>query len=224
MDQRRFVIPDVHGCAATLRRLVTGQLGLTRADRLYLLGDLVDRGPDSRGVLDFLMGLQGRGFTVAAVRGNHEEMLLDSCRDRDSFRLWLLNGGHATLDSFGVEDACEIPVPYRQFLAALPDYLLLDDYLLVHACLNCGSEEPFADRQSMLWSRSCRVDLAKTGGRRLVTGHTVTPRVDVSASLKTNRITLDNGCVYRGVPGVGSLAALELNSLTLFFQENCEGA
>ena len=86
MDQRRFVIPDVHGCATTLRRLVIGQLGLTRGDRLYLLGDLVDRGPDSKGVLDFLLDLRRRGYSVAAVRGNHEEMLLDACRDRSSFR------------------------------------------------------------------------------------------------------------------------------------------
>ncbi|HEY5974016.1 MAG TPA: metallophosphoesterase [Geobacteraceae bacterium] len=223
MDQRRFVIPDVHGCAATLRRLVTGQLGLTRSDRLYLLGDLVDRGPDSKGVLDFILDLRRRGYSVAAVRGNHEEMLLDACRDRNSFRLWLLNGGHATLDSFGVEDACEIPLRYRQFLAEQPDYLLLDDYLLVHACLDCTIDDPLTDRQTMLWGRSCSVDLAKTGGRRLVTGHTSLRRADVEASLKTLRITLDNGCVYRGARGLGSLTALELNTRRLYFQENCEG-
>jgi calcineurin-like phosphoesterase family protein len=222
MDTRRFVIPDVHGCVVTLKRLVTDLLGLTRSDRLYLLGDLIDRGPDSRGVLDFLLDLRRHGYTVAAVRGNHEEMLLNSCHDRSSFRLWLLNGGHATLDSFGVEDACEIPLRYRQFLADLPDYLLLDEYVLVHACLDCRSDEPFADRETMLWGRSCSVDLAKTGGRRLVTGHTSLRRAEVEASLKTSRITLDNGCVYRGAPGLGSLAALELNTGTLCFQPNCE--
>ena len=222
MKGRRFAIPDVHGCAATLRRLVEKVIHLTRDDELYLLGDLIDRGPDPRGVLDYLLALGEGGYRVASVRGNHEQMLLDACRDRDSFRLWLLNGGHATLESFGVEDACEIPLSYRKFLTGLPYYLLLDDFVLVHGCLDCRLDDPFSDLEAILWSRDCPVDPAKLGGRRVVCGHTPQSRELIRGSLTNDRIMLDNGCVFRGYPGLGSLTALELNTLTLLFEENCD--
>lgn len=219
---RRYVIGDVHGCARTLRLLVEETLGLAREDELYLLGDLIDRGPATREVLDFLVGLREGGYRVASVRGNHEEMLLASCQDRNQFYLWMLNGGHATLESFGVEDACEIPERYRTLLDELPTYLLLPGFALVHAGLDCQGPDPFADRQTLLWSRSCTVDPARTGGRRVVSGHTPRTRREIEASLEEDWIMLDNGCVYRGVTGLGSLAALALDTLQLHFQENCE--
>src|SRR4051794_19819274 len=118
MSGRSFAIPDIHGCAATFRRLVNMTLRAVAGDTLYLLGDTIDRGPDSRGVLEEIMSLRREGIAVVALRGNHEDMLLKACRDRDDFRLWMLNGGGATLQSFGVEDACEIPRLYRELLAS----------------------------------------------------------------------------------------------------------
>lgn len=219
---QRFVIGDVHGCALTLRRLVEDRLGLTREDELYLLGDLIDRGPAAREVLEFLIGLREAGYAVASVMGNHEDMCLAGCRDRSRFYLWMLNGGHATLKSFGVEDACEIPERYRRFLADLPTHILLPDFALVHAGIDSCRSDPFADRETLLWSRSCIVEPDSIGGRRVVSGHTPRTRREIEASLKENWIMLDNGCVYRGVAGLGSLAALSLDALQLYFQENCD--
>ena len=219
---RRFVIGDVHGCARTLRCLVEERIGLTREDELYLLGDLIDRGPATREVLDFLIGLKEAGYAVASIMGNHEDMCLAACRDRSQFYLWMLNGGHATLESFGVEDACEIPERYRCFLDVLPTHLILPDFALVHAGIDCRQPDPFADRQTLLWSRSCTVELARTGGRRIISGHTPRTRREIEASLEENWIVLDNGCVYRGIAGLGSLAALALDTLELHFQENCD--
>ncbi len=219
---QRFVIGDVHGCARTLRRLVEDRLGLTRDDELYLLGDLIDRGPAVREVLEFLIGLQEAGYAVASIMGNHEDMCLDACRDRSRFYLWMLNGGHATLQSFGVEDACEIPERYHRFFVALPTHILLPDFALVHAGIDCRQPDPFADRQTLLWSRSCTVDPARIGGRRVVSGHTPRTRREIEASVAENWIVLDNGCVFRGIAGLGSLAALSLDPLHLYFQENCD--
>jgi calcineurin-like phosphoesterase family protein len=223
MKSRRIAIPDVHGCLRTLRRLVEEVVRLERGDTLYLLGDLIDRGPDARGVVDYLMALQAREYRVAVVRGNHEQMLLDACHNRDDFRLWLLNGGRATLESFGVDDACELPISYRRFFASLPLYLVLPDFVLVHGGINCAAPDPFADLEAMLWCRSCPVDRARLGGRRVVSGHTPCRREEVLASLATDRLTLDNGCVYLGSEGLGALTALDLDQLTVSFQENCEG-
>lgn len=223
MSSRRFVIGDVHGCSRTLRRLVALGIGFTRDDELYLLGDLIDRGPDSKGVLDFIFELREGNYTVTAVRGNHEDMCLQAGGGLEPYEMWLANGGQTTLASFRADGPGDIPHPYRSFLDSLPYYLLLDDFVIVHAGLNFDRSDPFSDTEAMLWRRECVVDLERTGGRRLVSGHTAVTRAQVEASLATNRILLDNGCVFApNRPGMGCLAALELNSMTLTFQENID--
>src|ERR1039457_2707378 len=120
MNSRRFVIGDIHGCSATLRRLVEEIIVLNRNDELYLLGDLIDRGPDTKGLLDFIFELSGQGFAVSSVRGNHEDMFLRSCNSRFEVALWGHNGGWATLKSFGAAGPCDIPRYYREYLHSLP--------------------------------------------------------------------------------------------------------
>ncbi|BBA71065.1 metallophosphoesterase family protein [Geobacter sulfurreducens] len=222
IHSRRFVIPDIHGCALTLDRLLFGVLGLTRRDDLYLLGDYIDRGPRSREVMDLLISLSLKGYRVHTLRGNHEEMFLNSCRDRNAFRLWTLNGGLATLESFGVEDACEIPAHYHRFMEQMPCYLVLSDFVLVHASLDFSLPDPFANREAMLWSRSLEVRRERLGGRRVIGGHTPITRQEIERGLTTDRIVLDNGCIYPERPGMGSLTALELDTMTLHFQENID--
>jgi serine/threonine protein phosphatase 1 len=197
-------------------------IGLTVHDHLYLLGDLIDRGPDSKGVLDFIFDLQGKGFNVSAVRGNHEDMFLLSCDKQSGAALWSMNGGWATLESFNAAGPSDIPSRYRLYLHSLPYYLMLDEFIIVHAGLNFEVPDPFDDRESMLWTRSPLVDLNRTGGRRLICGHTPVSRSKIEASLRAHKILLDNGCVFEPLAGMGSLAALELNSLSLYFQENID--
>jgi len=223
MLPRSFVIGDIHGCAATLRRLVDGTLRPTPHDRIYLLGDLIDRGPDSKGVLDFVFELQGRGLTVSGVRGNHEEMCLLAGEDFHSLGLWASNGGLATLESFQADGPGDIPRHYREFLDSLPHYILLQNFVIVHAGLNFDPPDPFGDTAAMLWTRSSYVDQLRLGGRRLICGHTAVPRTLLEASLDSSKIMLDNGCVYPERPGMGCLVALELGSMTLSYQENIDG-
>ncbi|OGU17767.1 MAG: serine/threonine protein phosphatase [Geobacteraceae bacterium GWC2_53_11] len=222
MSLRTFVIGDIHGCADTLRRLVEEKLQPSPADRIYLLGDLIDRGPDSKGVLDFIFELRKRGLTVESIRGNHEEMFLHAGDDPANFGLWALNGGLATLASFRAESPRDILPRYRTFLEFLPLYILLDEFVLVHAGLNFDLPDPFHDTEAMLWTRSPFVDPLRIGGRRLVCGHTTITREQLEASLVSDKITLDNGCVFPERPGFGNLAALELASMTLFLQPNLD--
>jgi serine/threonine protein phosphatase 1 len=222
MDYRRFVIPDIHGCSRTFRRLVSEVIRLQAGDELYLLGDMIDRGPDSKGVLDFIFQMRNEGFTVKGVKGNHEEMCLRAEEGLEMMGLWIVNGGLATLRSFASENHSIIPERYRDLLHSLPNYILLDDFVIVHAGLNFDISDPFADTEAMLWLRECSVDPWRIGGRRLVSGHTPVTRQQLTASLATNRILLDNGCVFAGRPGIGSLTALELNSMKVFYQENID--
>jgi serine/threonine protein phosphatase 1 len=149
-------------------------------------------------------------------------MFLRACGSLDHLRLWILNGGHTTLSSFNREDPCDIPVSYRRFMHDLPYYVVLDDYILVHAGLNFEREDPFTDTEAMLWSRSCDVDLVRLSGKKVISGHTPVMRETIKKSILTNRILLDNGCVYAGNPELGTLAALELGSLSLYFQKNID--
>jgi serine/threonine protein phosphatase 1 len=219
---RAFVIGDIHGCAATLRRLVEQQLRPTSADHIYLLGDLIDRGPDSKGVLDFIFELRERGLAVESIRGNHEEMCLLACHDRSLVVPWLINGGVATLASFQAAAPLDIPGRYRDFLAALPHFILLEDFIIVHAGLNFDTPQPLLDIEAMLWTRSPFVDPPRIGNRRLICGHTPVTRARLAESLTGDKIMLDNGCVFIDRPGMGQLAALELESMTLFFQANLD--
>jgi serine/threonine protein phosphatase 1 len=222
MLSRTFVIGDIHGCAATLRRLVDVTLHPEPTDRIYLLGDLIDRGPDSKGVLDFIFELRARGLAVNSVRGNHDDMCLQAGNDRYYLDLWSANGGLDTLESFQADGPGDIPVLYRDFLTSLPYFLLLDDFVIVHAGLDFVVENPFSDTNAMLWTRSPHVDRGRIGGRRLVCGHTPVTRQHLEESLTCDRIMLDNGCVYAGRPGMGCLAALELGSMTIQYQENID--
>jgi serine/threonine protein phosphatase 1 len=222
MRDRRYVIPDIHGCALTFRRLLENIIHLKKSDDLYLLGDTIDRGPRSREVLDIIHQLKENGYRVQSIRGNHEEMFLNACSNRSFFRLWMLNGGRATLSSFGVEDACEIPSGYRNLMASFPFFIELDKFILVHGGLNFTKSDPLSDKEAMLWSRDKEVVKELIGGRRLIGGHTPLSREDIKASLTSDRIILDNGCVYQHESGLGSLAALELTTMTLYFQKNID--
>lgn len=222
MKPRHFVITDIHGCGLTFSRLLESVIRLQRSDTLFLLGDNIDRGPRSREVLDKIRELQLSGYDIRSLRGNHEEMLINSCRDRSYFRIWMINGGHETLRSFGVEDACEIPPVYRRLLESFPFFMEFGDFVMVHASLNFRMPDPFEDREAMLWSRSREAISSLIGGRRLVGGHTPLDMDEIRRSLATDKIMLDNGCVYSGEPGLGSLLALELETMTLYSQKNID--
>lgn len=222
MSHRRFVIPDIHGCALSFAALLHDVLRVQQGDTVYLLGDYIDRGPRSKEVLDNILFLQNRGFSVQPLRGNHDDMFLRACGSLDHLRLWLLNGGRTTLASFNREDPCEIPISYRRFIHDLPYFYSLDDFILVHAGLNFERDDPFDDREAMLWTRLREVDTKKTSGKKIISGHTPVSRETIKRSISTSHILLDNGCVYSGKAELGTLAALELNSLSLFFQKNIE--
>lgn len=222
----RYAISDIHGCSRTFRRLVDEQLQLQPSDQLYLLGDYIDRGPDSKGVIDFILELRARGCQVSTLMGNHEAMLLETWEDADSLPQWLRNGGEATLASFGLQDIRQLPETYRLFLDQLEYYLELPDYLLVHAGFDFSDATPLANLEAMLWIRKFTVDPVFLGGRRIVHGHTPTPYPRICRNVadpKALVFNIDGGCVYKQHPDFGFLTALDLDTRQLHVLANCEG-
>ena len=216
---RRFAISDIHGCSDTFRKLVREVIRLEKNDILYLLGDYVNKGPDSKGVIDFIFDLREQGYQVKCLRGNHEQYLLDGLYHHD-IPAFLLRGGDATLSSFGVKAIDAIPRRYISFIESLPYYFELEKYLLIHAGLNFNLPDPYTDHFSMLNIREMSVDFEKTGGRRIIHGHVPTPYVEIQKmiAMKNDHFSIDAGCVYDQFPGMSHLVALDIDTEKLYIQ------
>lgn len=225
MSERVFAITDIHGCSRTFISLVENVIQLKKEDTLYLLGDYIDRGPDSKGVIDYILQLKESGFKLITLRGNHEAMMLNSMNNRSSSLVFMTNGGDATLNSFGVTYPNEIENVYLNFFDSLEYFSVYKNFILVHAGLNFNHPDPLEDKESMLWIRQFKVSPAFSD-KIIVHGHTPTSLMDIQESfslVQTERkICIDNGCVYGLNEFYGNLCCLELNSLTLYIQPNID--
>lgn len=229
---KKFAISDIHGCRKSFLALLD-KIALSKADTLYLLGDYVDRGPDSKGVLDAIFDLLKDGYTVRCLRGNHEAILLRSLYDLTGLDNWLQTDGKKTLDSFAVEATHQIPESYLEFLREMDYFIETDGYILVHAGLNFKLFDPLEDQRDLLvirhWYGDIRYDWL--GERIILHGHTPLARMDIEQQLnelaENQYLDLDGGCVYAGSErperaGQGVLCAFDMTDRRLYFQENIE--
>ena len=214
----RYAIADIHGCYKTFKALIK-KLDIKESDHLYLLGDYVDRGPDSKGVLDTIKELSCK-CKVVALMGNHEDMWL-SASIKTGYptkcdAMWIENGGKATLKSFSGID----PTPYLSDIGKLPKFFELDDFYLVHAEFDFSLPDPFAKagEDSMLWGRG----KPYLGGKPVICGHTPLPIEQIKEGLKTNKINIDNGCCYLNCIGQGHLLAYGLDNGQLYRKQNID--
>lgn len=211
-----YVIGDVHGCNEELNILLQ-KLKLNPDDRVYFVGDLIDRGVDSKGVIDTILRLKERIASVRYCRGNHEQLMFDSVKGESEKAAWLRNGGDTTLHSFGISTFEEMPDVYRNFFDAAEYYIDHPFALIVHAGFNFEAAQPFEDKHSMLWTRNHVCDLAQTQNRPVIHGHTPVPYNMTELHLKTGGkdINIDNGCIYKDRPGYGNLTAICLQNMQL---------
>jgi serine/threonine protein phosphatase 1 len=132
---RTLAIGDVHGCLTALDTLL-GFVQPTPRDHLIFLGDYVDRGPDTKGVLDRLIELRRSG-QVVCLRGNHEVMMVAAREGQSDYRFWMSFGGVEALESYGVSTLDEVPESHWHFLRRLLlDWYETDAHVFVHANLN----------------------------------------------------------------------------------------
>lgn len=231
--KRRIIVGDIHGCFKTLRSLLEDKIKIRKEDKLFFVGDFIDRGPSSREVLDYLIDLKWRGFKVLPIRGNHEDMLLQAAEDESYLHAWFNNGAEYTLKSFDApeenifdyESIRHIPQRYLQFIINMPYYHEEDDFVVCHAGLNFKAEKPFSDIQAMLWTRDFQYDPEKINNRKLIHGHTPMPMVRIEKILRDKNakvINIDAGCVYKDLPGYGNLMAYDADSGEYFHMKNID--
>ena len=226
---RRLVISDVHGCSKTLRKLVEDGVKLTQKDHLYFLGDYIDRGPDSSGVVDYILRLIQLGYNVYPIRGNHEQNLLNAINEYDSETLTHYVSRICKSPDL-LDDLNQVKQVYIDFFQKLEYYYELNDFIIVHAGLNFNKPNPFEDRVTMLEVRNPDYSNSHLNGKRIVHGHQVTPlcKIENAVFEKSRVIPLDNGCFYTKPHKIynheqtGNLCCLNLDSFELITQKNIE--
>jgi len=227
---RIIAIGDIHGCRPALEAIIDA-ITPTEDDELVLLGDYIDRGPDSWGVIQLLLKLQYICKFVALL-GNHEEMLLSSFADRPSLRFWLGFGGDATLESYRLgreglpamtyddmpfrkwlwmpeESARELrrfPVPHLAFLRECVSYYETHRHIFVHGNCRPDAEPAQESEQILRWEAvDPRWSQPHCSGKTLIVGH---------SAQKDGQI-LDLGflkCIDTYCHGGGWLTALDVTS------------
>jgi serine/threonine protein phosphatase 1 len=211
-DSRIYAIGDVHGRLDLLLRLeemIEADAARSRAGRrvVVYLGDYVDRGPDTQGVVERLAKGSLAGFERILLKGNHEDMMLRFLAGEPVSRVWFMNGGMQTLRSYGVTGLIEdlpaiaraalaraVPDHHRAFLGGLALNHVEGDYLFVHAGIRPGLALTRQAEADLLWIREEFLDSSADHGKVVVHGHTITPKPE----RLPNRIGVDTGAFMTG--------------------------
>jgi serine/threonine protein phosphatase 1 len=173
MPGRILAFGDVHGCHRALLRLL-GLLAVTAADTLVFLGDVVDRGPSSRQVVECLLSLRERSKLVL-IMGNHEEMMRDAISGRGLYNAWLDAGGRQTMESYG-GSIDNIPPAHLRFLLSAQPFWETDTEIFVHANLEHGVSLANQTSEFLRWKHLSGSERPYRPGKRVICGHT--PQTD----------------------------------------------
>jgi serine/threonine protein phosphatase 1 len=227
--QRIYAIGDIHGRYDLMMQLLD-QIGADDAARarvdtqLIFLGDLVDRGPQSRDVIEHLMRLKAAIPSVRLIAGNHEELLIRTWKgDKRSAGLFNRVGGKDTMLSYGVEEhvydsadlgeltalvAAYVPAEHIAFLESFEDSVAMGDYLFVHAGIRPGYDLAEQEASDLRWIRRDFTEHRGDHGCMVIHGHTIVDDVD----RQTNRIGIDTGAF-----ATGKLTAIGLEAAEVWF-------
>ncbi len=227
--ERVYAIGDIHGRLDLLEALANeieadnSQHEPARST-VILLGDLIDRGPDSAGVIRFVREWQARR-PLRILCGNHEEMLLESLVRPEVLSAFLRHGGRETILSYGLTEesyrrltleelqqqmAQAIPADHIAFIRSFEDSILIGDYLFVHAGIMPGVARGKQSRADLRWIREPFLSHEGRHEHIVVHGHTITP----DATIRHNRIGIDTGAYLHGRLTALVLEGKERNLIT----------
>ncbi len=190
-SERAFIIGDIHGCLGMLNRLMDTIDWRPDRDRLIFLGDYIDRGTDSKGVVDFVLVLLNKSPFVQCLQGNHESGFLDFLSG-GNINTFLINGGETTLKSYQRDGEILIPPDHISFYQSLRPWIELEDYYIVHAGFRPGVEIDDQSLEDLIWIRDPFIYSDYDFGKKVIFGHTPFYEPFVTH----NKISLDTGAVY----------------------------
>jgi serine/threonine protein phosphatase 1 len=222
-NTRAYAVGDCHGCLEALRELreaIVADSARADAERpraqrrvVVYLGDYIDRGPDSRGVIDLLIGAPLAGFETIHMLGNHEALMRGFLDGEDVASVWMTNGGTETMRSYGLDVAAldrpwrggdapalrdalaaVVPEAHRTFLDSLALCHVEGDYFFAHAGIRPGVPLERQGEDDLLWIREPFLGSTADHGKVVVHGHSAAREPEVRA----NRIGIDTGACYGG--------------------------
>lgn len=223
---RKFVITDIHGCAKTFKAILE-KVKFSDKDSLYILGDMINKGPRSKQVLDHIMRLYA-SQSVVILRGNHEQVFLDQLERKKLSKRFKQIDGMATLKSFGVKHVKEIPGRYLKFIKKTTLSEVQGRYIMVHAGLDFSQKDPLSANTKQYKIRNWykNIDYEWLGDRIILHGHSPITKHRVkfqAAHIEINKyLDLDAGCVYTDKKGKGRLAIFEMDTQSITFQKNID--
>ncbi|MCZ6644918.1 MAG: metallophosphoesterase family protein [SAR324 cluster bacterium] len=202
-----IAIGDIHGCLRPLMRLIER---LPVDEELVFLGDYIDRGPDSAGVVNYLRELH-RERACRFLKGNHEDMMWNAIEDADEIAVWLINGGQATLESYGVrrgqwsngQERGAFLTEHADFFEKLDIYYENEHTIFVHAGVDVTIPDMACQSpQVLMWIREgFHRNAQQWQGKEIIFGHTPTRYMGLSGKdiFRNGRVYgIDTGCCYGG--------------------------
>jgi Calcineurin-like phosphoesterase len=231
---KTFVVGDVHGRCAQLRNLLEMIPRDEGSDTLVFLGDLIDRGLDAPGCVDFVFKLcQDKPERVVCLRGNHEQMLLEFVEGKSNIWITPVTGGERTFEQYtgriltidseqdidAARRAIEASVPaeHMNFFGTLPFYFEDDYAIYVHAGLDQGKHPRETSPQALLWTRD--MDFYRNyRGKPCLFGHTPTPFLPLRGRLGRHGIYISHSAIGidTGYNHHSPLSCLSLPDFTLY--------
>jgi serine/threonine protein phosphatase 1 len=211
--EKIFAIGDIHGCLHHLEQLIEKLPIRKEKDLLVFIGDYIDRGTDSRGVVDYVRQLQENLYPTVCLLGNHEQMFLDYLAGQNE-ETFMYNGGLESLASYGFTgrnkiSTADLPPEHLSFFQDLQHLYETDDFIFVHAGMRPGvplSGQRLAD---LLWIRFDFIRSDYDFGKTVIFGHTPLSRTLPFYGVK--KVGIDTGAVYGG-----RLTCLELPEMRVY--------
>ncbi|HVT79440.1 MAG TPA: metallophosphoesterase family protein [Phycisphaerae bacterium] len=213
MAGRLLAIGDIHGCLAQFDALI-GAIDICPSDHLILLGDYVDRGPNSAGVLSRIIELSWRQ-KVTALMGNHEELMLAARKSDDDLAIWMQFGGKTAIKSYSGGTLQDVPSEHWAFLEKLMPYMETESHVFVHAGIVSNLAMELQPQEIRLWQTFNRMG-RHAGGKTIVCGHTI----QSSGQPGSRGYAV---CIDTGAGSEGPLTCLDVNSGE-FWQANDSGS
>lgn len=193
-----YAIGDIHGCLDHLERLLEEVNPDLHRHKLVFIGDYIDRGPNSKGVVEYIIRLRKLypPENIICLKGNHEAMFLDFLNGIQP-ELFLFNGGRSTLREYWGErwdrlKHLRLPPEHEEFFLSLKNYYETPDYIFVHGGLKPGVPLAEQKEEDLFWIRGEFIASFEDFGRRVIFGHTPLR----NPLIMPNKIGIDTGCVY----------------------------
>jgi serine/threonine protein phosphatase 1 len=210
--KKLFAIGDIHGCSDKMDEMMSRINISPERDTLVLIGDYIDRGPDSKGVINSIIGIKKKIKHVICLLGNHEQMLLDYHLHKKNEEQFFMNGGNITAFSYGLVKKgavtrIDIPQAHIDFFSSLHLFYETEKFIFVHAGLKPGVVLAQQKQRDLLWIREEFINSGENLEKTVVFGHTPFARPLV----EKDRIGIDTGAAFGG-----KLTCVELTEMKFY--------